>query len=354
MALSPCILKLMPNPTHQTLNGPLVVALAYDGLCTFEFGIAVEVFGLARPEMGPDWYRFKVAAVEDGEISAAGGISVSVAHGLKTLRAADVIIIPGWRNIDADVPALLVQELQAAHQRGVRLVSFCSGVFVLAAAGLLNGRKATTHWRYTAALKTRYPEIDVLPHVLYVDETSLLTSAGTAAGIDLCLHIIRKDFGVKAATLVARRLVVPAHREGGQAQFIEQPVPRPHESHRLSPLFDYLRAHLKEAHTIQSLAAKAGMSERTFLRRFEGATGTTPAQWLLRLRLSKARDLLETTALTISEIADESGFGTVNTLRYHFGRELGTTPSAYRLGFRGTRGGKSEVQDTGVSEPSYA
>lgn len=214
---------------------PLVVALAYDGLCTFEFGVAVEVFGLSRPELGPDWYRFAVAALDAGPLRAVGGIRVEADGGLDLLDQADIIIIPGWRGAREPVPGDLIAALHRADKRGTRVLSICSGAFVLAAAGLLNGRRATTHWRYAATLVELYPDIRVMPDVLYVDEGNILTSAGSAAGIDLCLHLVRRDFGSEAANSVARRLVVQPHREGGQAQFIEAPVPTAREGARLAP-----------------------------------------------------------------------------------------------------------------------
>jgi AraC family transcriptional activator FtrA len=329
----PVSLPQQPAPGATDPAGPLVVALAYDRLCTFEFGIAVEVFGLPRPEMGPGWYRFAVAGVDEGEMRATGGLRFSVDGGLELLEQAALIIVPGWRSIDAPVPERLVAALKAAHARGARILSFCSGVFVLATAGLLEGRRATTHWRYAEALQLRFPDIRVTPDVLYVDEGAVLTSAGTAAGLDLCLHIIRQDFGAGAANKVARRLVIPAHRDGGQAQFIRQPVPRAHESSRLAPLLDHMRTNLGDDHTAEALAARAGMSRRTFLRRFEAATGLTPARWLLAERLGKARELLETTGISIEEVAALSGFGTPGTLRHHFRQQLSTTPAAYRESF---------------------
>ncbi len=329
----PYIVKIMPNDhtTHPTNR--LVVALAYDGLCTFEFGVAVEVFGLARPEMGKDWYRFAVAGIDEGEMRATGGVRFVADGGLELIEQAGTIIVPGWRGMDEPVPAALCAALRRAHAQGARLLSICSGVFVLAAAGLLNGRQATTHWRYTDALKARFPAIDVLPDVLYVDGGSLLTSAGSAAGIDLCLHLIRRDFGTKAANMVARRLVVPPHRDGGQAQFIDKAVPENHEKARLGPLLDAMRAELTRPYTVETLSKMAGMSSRTFLRRFEAATGTTPAKWLLLQRLSKAKDLLETSRLGMDAIAQNTGLGTSANLRHHFRQHFSTTPAAYREGF---------------------
>ncbi|MXG36630.1 transcriptional regulator FtrA, partial [Escherichia coli] len=195
-----------------------VVVLAYDGLCTFEFGVAVEIFGLPRPEMGESWYRFAVAGVDEGELRATGGIRILADGDLSLLERADLILVPGWRGIDAAVPDALCDALRRASARGCQLLSICSGVFVLAATGLLDRRKATTHWRYIEALKTRYPAIDVVEDVLYQDEGDILTSAGSAAGIDLCLHVVRRDYGMEAANRVARRLVIPPHRDGSQTQ----------------------------------------------------------------------------------------------------------------------------------------
>lgn len=323
--------KIMTN--SLALLNPLVVALAYDGLCTFEFGVAVEVFGLPRPEMGDNWYRFAVAGIEPGELRATGGIRLAVDGGLDLLAQAGTIIVPGWRGADEPVPESLCEALRKAHARGARIMSICSGVFVLAAACLLNGLQASTHWRYTEKLQQRYPEIQVMPDVLYIDNGSVLTSAGSAAGIDLSLHLVRRDYGQAAANSVARRLVVPPHRVGGQAQFIEQPVPTTYESKRLSPLFDYLHTHLAGEHCVESLAAFTGMSPRTFLRRFAAATGTTPAKWLLNVRLVHCRNLLESSTLSIDEIADRVGFGSAATLRHHFRAKLDTTPAAYRKTF---------------------
>lgn len=315
----------MPKP-------PLVVALAYDGLCTFEYGVAVELFALPRPEMGEGWYRFATAAVEPGDLKGLGSVRIVGDGGLELLEQASVIVAPGWRGMDHAVPAPLVEALRKAHANGARLMSICSGVFVLAATGLLDGRRATTHWRYADALRERYPAIQVQPDVLYVDEGDLMTSAGSAAGIDLGLHLIRRDFGPEAANTVARRLVVPPHRDGGQAQFVERPVPMAHEASRLGPILDRMRTDLSGEHTIKALASAAGMSERTFLRRFEAATGETPARWLLSERLNRARDLLETSSAGIEQVAQAVGLG-APALRHHFRRQFATTPGAYRARF---------------------
>ncbi|GGK23191.1 transcriptional regulator FtrA [Salinarimonas ramus] len=325
----------IPPASSSPPANPLVVALAYDGLCTFEFGVAVEIFGLPRPEMGERWYRFAVAAAEPGPLRATGGITISCDGGPELLEAAGTIVVPGWRGIDAPVPAAITEALVRAHARGARVMSLCSGVFVLAAAGLLTGRTCTTHWRYADALAAAHPDLTVRPDVLYVDEGSVLTAAGSAAGIDLCLHLIRRDYGAEAANRVARRLVVPPHREGGQAQFVEAPVPRAREGARLGPLLDRLRTALDRPHTIASMTREAGMSERTFLRRFEAATGLSPGEWLAAERLARARTLLETTEATLEDVAAATGFGSLATMRHHFRTRLGTSPGAYRRRFRG-------------------
>ena len=309
-----------------------VVALAYDRLCTFEFGLAVEVFGLPRPELDVPWYDFAVAAVEPGPLRATGGIRVEVDGGLGLLERADSIVAPGWRGAEEAPPEPLLAALRAAHGRGARLVSICSGVFLLAAAGLLDGRRATTHWRYVEALARRYPRVRVAPDVLYVDEGDILTSAGSAAGLDLCLHIVRRDHGASVANAVARRLVIAPHREGGQGQFIEAPVARDVGA-RLAALLDWLQAHCHEPQSVAAMAARAGMSPRSFARRFKQATGLGPHDWLLRQRVRRAQDLLETTDLPVERIAESCGFGAPETLRHHFRRIAKTTPSAYRRAF---------------------
>src|SRR5438105_3971346 len=231
-----------------------VAVLAYDGLCTFEFAIAVEVFALRRPELGVPWYDFQVCAAERGALRAEGGVTLQVQRGLRAIEGAGTVVVPGWRrNLDEPIPASVLAALRRAYRRGARLVSICSGVFVLAATGLLNGLRATTHWRYIDALRSRYPKIRVEPDVLYVDEDRLLTSAGSAAGIDLCLHIVRQDFGAVIANQVARRLVVPPHREGGQAQFVQEPI-RKAMNGGLAPVLRWLESNLDQELSIAELA----------------------------------------------------------------------------------------------------
>jgi AraC family transcriptional activator FtrA len=323
---------IMPAPPTNRL----VVALAYDGLCTFEFGIAVEVFGLDRPEMGPGWYRFLVAAERPGPLSAAGGITVIATEGPDALAGAGTIIVPGWRGIEAPVPEALCVALRAASARGARILSFCSGIAVLAAAGLLEGRRCTTHWRHAEAVRRRFPGLRLDPNVLYVDEGSVLTAAGTAAGLDLCLHLIRRDFGAEAANIVARRLVAPPQREGGQAQFIPRPVP-PRPGTRLAPVLDVIRTRIGEAWPLGRMAAEAAMSLRALHRRFREATGLAPGAWLLAERLARAQELLETTALPVERVAEAAGFGTAATLRLHFRARCGLSPTAWRERFNAGR-----------------
>lgn len=310
-----------------------VVAVAYDGLCSFEFGIVVEVFGLERPEMGPDWYRFQVASVDQGRLRASGGVRLLVDGDLNLLRTAGTIVLPGWRSADSPAPAGLIKALRAAHARGARIVTICSGVFALAATGLLDGKRATTHWRYMEKFEALFPKVKIERDVLYVDEGQVLSSAGSAAGIDLCLHLVRRDFGVKAANMVARRMVVQPHREGGQRQYVEAPVPAAHEGSRLSPLIDRLPRRLDENLSVAALAREAGMSERTFIRRFQAATGMAPGRWITMQRVQRARAMLETTKASVDEIAAACGFSEASTLRRHFQNHLGATPAAYRARF---------------------
>lgn len=307
-----------------------VAVLVYDGLCTFEYGIAVEMFGIARPELST-WYRFSSCAVDRSAMRAAGGLSVRADAGLERLSRAGTIIVPGWRGADAAPPPALLDALRAAHRRGARLLSFCSGVFVLAAAGLLDDRAATTHWRYAQTLAERYPRIHLAPDVLYVDEGNVMTSAGSAAAIDLSLHLIRRDYGPRIANQVARRAVVPTHRDGGQAQFI--PAPLPEQGAALGSLLEWMRRRLDQPLPISVLAERARMSERTLLRRFEEATGHSPKQWLVHERLARARELLEGSDLAVEQIADRCGFGSADTLRHHFRRAIKLSPARYRERF---------------------
>ena len=312
--------------------GPDVVALVTDGLCAFEFACAAEVFGLPRPELGPHWYRFASCSIDGAPVRGPHGMTVRVDGGLERLSTAGTVVVPGWPDPDAPVPEAVVRALIDAHGRGARLLSICSGAFALAATGLLDGARATTHWRYAEALARRHPAVDVDADVLYVEARGVLTSAGSAAGLDLCLHLVRTDHGADVAGHVARRLVVPPHREGGQAQRVERAVDA-HGDGSLAPLLDELQVRLAEPLRVAALARRAGTSERTFLRRFRAATGTTPGHWIASARVDAARGLLETTALSVERIAERVGLGTAATLRHHFRRRVGIGPSAYRRQF---------------------
>jgi len=320
-----------PNPAK-------VAILAYDGLCTFEFGIAVEIFGLPRPEFDFPWYEHRIVAVDQGPMRAMGGIQVLADGGMELLADARTIIIPGWRDRNATVPAELIDALRQAHARGARLLSICSGVFVLAATGLLDGHGATTHWRYTSELAERFPGILVDPDVLYVDSGQLITSAGSAAGIDACLHLVARDFGTQVANSVARRLVMSPQRSGGQAQFIPTPVsPTPRSD--LSRVMQWARERLHEPLEVRDLASEAAMSERTFLRRFTEASGQSPKTWLQQQRLGRARELLESSDQNTEQIAERCGYRSVESFRVAFRTVVGVPPSVYRERFG--RGGSA-------------
>ncbi|RZT05671.1 AraC family transcriptional regulator, transcriptional activator FtrA [Duganella sp. CF402] len=310
----------------------LVVALAYDRLCTFEFGCTVELFALERPELGVHWYDFAVCAVEEGPIRAAGGITVQAPYTPELLALADTIIIPGWRDADELPPPQLLEWIRAAHARGARLCSICSGVFVLAAAGVLDGQRATTHWRYAERLARRYPQIAVQPDDLYVDNGQVITAAGSAAGLDMLLHLVRRDHGAKVGNMVAQRLVVAPHREGGQAQFLPRPMAQG-EQGRLSKLMDWLRSHPEQPHTVASMAERAAMSPRTLQRQFQQATGFGPVEWLIRERVAIVKEMLEEPDVPLTQIAERAGFGSEESLRHHFRRLAATTPGAYRKRF---------------------
>lgn len=309
-----------------------LVILAYDQLCTFEFGTAIEAFGRNDPQLESPLYDVSVAAAEPGPLRAFGGVQICVEGGLELLEQAGTIVIPGWRDLAQEVPCDLLDALKAASQRGCRIVTICAGTFVLAATGLLAGRRATTHWHHHQALAQAYPDVQVEPSVLYVDEGNLLTSAGCASGLDACLHLIRRDFGPEAANRAARRMVTPPHRLGCQAQYIEQAV-TVRSASSLAPLLDKLRASPDNGLDIESMARSAHMSRRTFLRRFHDATGTTPSNWLLGVRLERAKALLETSTLPMPLIAEQCGFGTAATLRHHFRKSLDSSPSCYRKQF---------------------
>jgi AraC family transcriptional activator FtrA len=323
------IMPKAPGPANRR-----VATLVYDGLCSFEFGIVAEVFGLERPELGVDWYDMATCAEERGPLRANGHVLLLPGAGLEALAGTGTIVIPGWRTDGQPPSPALASAILSAHAQGARLVTICSGVFLLASLGLLEGKRVTTHWRYVDRFRELFPQLVVEPDVLYIDEGDVLTSAGSAAGIDLLLHIVRKDYGPAIANQVARRMVVPAHREGGQAQFIERPMPvRPNG--RLAPLLDLIRERPGEEWTIRRMAAEASMSERTFIRRFNEAVGSSPGEWLIAVRTHAARDLLESGTANLEEVAELAGFGSVATLRHHFRNRVGVAPASYRAQFAG-------------------
>lgn len=325
----PLLVEIMPNQKPRPLNTN-VCALVYDGLCSFEFGICTEVFGLERTEFD-HWYHFSVFAMDDGPLQSIGGLEFTAPRDPQTIEAADTLLIPGWRGSNEPPPDHVLELLVQAHSRGTRLLSICSGVFVLAAAGLLSGRRATTHWRYCEALAKAYPEIDVVPDVLYVDDGEILTSAGSAAGLDLCLHLVRRDWGAAIANRVAKRLVIPTHRDGGQAQFVDHLVTS--EESSLSAVLDWARTHIDEPLDVDRLADRARMSSRTLSRHFKTMTGKSPGDWVQNERVRFACDLLESSDQSIEQIATASGFSSANAFRHQFRRILGTSPNQYRSHF---------------------
>lgn len=316
----------MPKSNH------IVAILAYNGLCIFEFGIAYELFGLDRSDMGVAWYDCRIIGIDGPISSAEAGISIESPWSLDLIERAQTIVIPGWRARDETPPLPLLDALRAAHARGARLVSLCSGAYIIAHTGLLDGRRATTHWRYADDFRRRFPAVRFEHDVLYVDEGSIITSAGSAAGMDAGLHLIRRDHGPRIANMVARRMVIPPHRDGGQAQYVETPVSlRPGRT--IGHVMDWARARLDQPLSVKSLAAEAAMSERTFLRHFEAATGQSPAAWLRSERINRAKDLLETTPTALAEIADQCGFQSPETFRSVFRRTVGVAPAGFRMRF---------------------
>ena len=304
------------------------------GLPMFELAVPCEVFGGIRHDFPvPWWYEVQLCAVQDSPVRTAEGLLFDGPFGLAELEQADTVIVPACADGQPDPPAALLTALRAAADRGARIASICTGAFTLAAAGLLDGRRAATHWMHADDLARRWPAVRVEPNVLYTEDGPILTSAGSAAGLDLCLHIVRADHGTRIANALARRLVIPPHREGGQAQYIEQPLPVD-SSQSLGPCLDWALAHLERPLTVEDLARRALLSPRTFARRFRETTGTTPLQWLCAERVRRAQDLLENTDDTIDRIAERCGLGSAHRLRTHFTRINGVTPHEYRRTFR--------------------
>ncbi|SFB45693.1 transcriptional regulator, AraC family with amidase-like domain [Amycolatopsis marina] len=311
-----------------------VVALLNPPQSPFELACATEVFGTVLPDV-PARYSFRVCAERAEPLPTTAGYAMLVDADLAALREADTVVVPGWQPPGAPVPQTVTEALRAAHRRGARIIAICTGAFVLAEAGLLDGRRATTHWRRTAQFTAAFPQVEVDPDVLYVDHGDVATSAGTGAGIDLCLHLVRCDHGAAYAAQVARNMVLPPHREGSQLQYATQPAPaRADES--LAPLLEWATSHLDHPLSLDRLAERAGLSSRTLARRFTEQLGDSPGKWLLRQRLDAARVLLEQTDLPVESIATRVGLISAVNLRRRFRTHLGTTPGAYRRTFSQT------------------
>ena len=308
-----------------------VALLALDDMAVFEFGVLCEVFGIDRSDDGLEPFDFRVVAATPGPVRLPHGLSLTVADGLEAAEDADLIAVPA-PEVGTEFDPRVLELLRRAHARGAWILSACSGAFVLAAAGLLDGRSSTTHWKHTAELAAACPATTVDAGVLFVEQDRIITSAGTAAGIDAALHLVRTELGSRAANVIARRMVVPPQRDGGQAQYIAVPVPECADD-GYAAVIDWIEEHLAEDLTVDVLAARALQSPRTFARRFRESTGTTPAAWVARQRLARAQQLLESTDLAVEDVARQVGFGQAAVLRHHFTTVLHTSPQAYRRRF---------------------
>jgi len=316
------------------MQGHLVAALVYPPVSTFELGCVTEIFGRDRSDLGVPWYDFAIGGMAPGSLDSTGGFRLEIAYGLELFERADTIIVPSWDS-PSPAPARLLATLQAAGARGARLLSICTGAFLLAEAGLLDGRRATTHWLHARELQQRYPSVRVDADVLYVDEGSVITAAGSAAGLDMLLHVLRRDHGTALCNAVASRLNMPPHRDGRQPQVAMRPVPSIKDC-RLTEVIAWMRQHSTEELSIDVLAKRAAMSPRTFFRRFRAATGESPHDWLIHERVAVARELLESVCLSIDQVAFQAGFGGPESLRHHFKRLMGCTPADYRKGLAPT------------------
>lgn len=312
---------------------PIVAVIAFDGISPFHFSVPCLVFGEDRTRLGLPHFDFRICTVRSLPIQTQFGLLLAAPYGLEGLEGADIVIVPSWKDLDKPAPAELVQALRRAHDRGALIVGLCLGAFAVAAAGLLSGRRATTHWAYAEQLARLYPQIDVEPEVLYVDNGDVITSAGIAAGLDCCLHIMRTRFGAEAALRLARRIVLSPHRQGGQAQFIERPVAQNPSSDRFTQALERVCANLGEPHHLDSVAESAGLTRRTFTRRFRKTIGASFSDWLADRRVEHAQRLLESSDKSIDFIAFEVGFGSTTSLRQHFAARLKTSPTSYRQAF---------------------
>ena len=311
-------------------------------MSAFELGIVTEIFGLPLPGFESSWYQLAVCAAQPGRVPIFGGAAIDAKHGIDVLAAAHTVIVPGG-DPNCEYPDEIIDAIRLAHRRGSRIVAICTGTFALAAAGILDGRHVATHWMFADLLAERYPNVRVDPTILYAEDDNVFTSAGSAAGLDLCVHLVRADFGPTVANDMARRLVIASHREGYHTQLIENPVHADAEDDRLTRSMDWARSNLDEAITVDSLARRAHMSTRTYIRHFASTTGTSPIRWLTTQRVQASLPLLEATKLSIEQVAIKVGFDHAATYRYHFRRTMGTSPTAYRRVF------STDRRDRGMS-----
>ncbi|MBH9576844.1 helix-turn-helix domain-containing protein [Inhella proteolytica] len=330
------------RPSSRAARGPArppaprpvgVAVVAFEGISSFHLAVPGVVFGESLKPPNP--FTLRICAAEPQPLRTSAGYQISGLASLRALQQAQIVVVPSWRNVAERPPQALLQALRAAHARGALVVGLCLGAHVLAEAGLLHGRRATTHWEYAREMAARFPQVQVQPDVLYVEDGGVMTSAGTAAGLDACLQIVRERLGAERANQAARRLVIPPHREGGQAQFIEQPLPLTAGGSRLARLVERVRERLHEPHDLDGLAAEARMSRRSFTRQFKALTGTSVLQWLLSERLQRAQQLLEQTDQSIERVAELAGFGSAEALRHHFRAAFDRTPTQWRRQFRG-------------------
>ncbi|MFF3481857.1 helix-turn-helix domain-containing protein [Streptomyces sp. NPDC002701] len=345
-----------PEAAVRKLSGrrrkEIVAVLLFSGGPIFESSIPLSVFGIDRQDAGVPRYRLLVCAGEEGPLRTTGGLELTAPNGLEAISRAGTVVVPAWRSITSPPPEEALDALRRAHEEGARIVGLCTGAFVLAAAGLLDGRPATTHWMYAPTLAKRYPSVHVDPRELFVDDGDVLTSAGTAAGIDLCLHIVRTDHGNEAAGALARRLVVPPRRSGGQERYLDRSLPEEIGADPLAEVVAWALEHLHEQFDVETLAARAYMSRRTFDRRFRSLTGSVPLQWLITQRVLQAQRLLETSDYSVDEVAGRCGFRSPVALRGHFRRQLGSSPAAYRAAYRARRPQGEKQSDPDGSPPA--
>ncbi|WP_421916606.1 GlxA family transcriptional regulator [Mesorhizobium sp.] len=315
------------------MSNPVIAVLAFDGISPFHLSVPCLVFGEDRTALGLPRFDFRICALKAGPIHTEAGLTVTAPHGLDGLDGAEIVIVPSWHDLDEPPSPPLVEALRRAHRRGALIVGLCLGTFAIAAAGLLSGRRAATHWAYCDQLQRLHPDIAVDAAVLYVDNGDIVTSAGVAAGLDCCLHIVRARYGAEAALRLARQIVLSPHRQGGQAQFIEHPVARGADADRFTQALDAVRATLGETHSLDSVAEAAGLTRRTFTRRFQKSIGTSFGDWLTGQRIELAQRLLEATDKSMDIVAFEAGFGSATSLRQHFAARLRTSPAQYQREF---------------------